>query len=707
TLTSPVFTIDRRFINLLVGGGNHPDRTEARLVVDGEVVRTARGKNNEKLTWLTWTVRELEGKEARIEIIDRESGGWGHINVDHIEFADVPREGGLGKLEELPDYGAMALTLNGPSDSEIARSAAERLMLDAIAMGETMADVPDAPAGIAATPRTKLAPGDTVTAAFAVTWHFPNREHGHFYATRFDNARDVAHYLFDNHERLTADTCLWHDTYYDSSLPYYLLDRLFVPLSTLSTGVCQWWANGRFYAFEGVVCCEGTCTHVWNYAHGHARLFPELARSIREMQDFNSDGGGFHPDTGLVGFRSNDAYAADGQCGTILKACREHQMSPDSAFLERNWPHIRKALEYSMSRDANDDGLIEDSQHNTFDINFEGSNTFVGSLYLAALRAGEAMAREMGDTAFADRCRRVFESGQRKSIERLWDGEYFIQEVDIEQHPKHQYGRGCLSDQVFGQGWAHQLNLGYIYPKENVDSALQAIWKYNWAPDVTRQQEAHGPGRPFVMPGEAGMFTCTWPKSPYLDEGVLYRNEVWTGIEYQVAGHMIWEGMIEEALATVRAVHDRYHPLLRNPWNEVECGDHYARALASWGVYSALSGFRYHGPMKMLAFAPKLGGEIFRTAFVTAEGWGTYELNESDGAPSTVLTLKKGRLPLSTLLLGSGRTKLPRIVIETSPGGQVHEFNASLDEDGAIAIAFPPDFVLNEGEVLRVSESNP
>ena len=221
---------------------------------------------------------------------------------------------------------------------------------------------------------------------FVLAWFFPNHEHGHEYAARFDSAAEVAHYVSDDWSRLTVNTAKWYKTYYvNSTLPRWLLFRLHSTVSNMATGTCEWWENGRFWAWEGVGCCTGTCTHVWNYAHAPARLFPELERSAREMQDL---GQGFDAESGLVGFRSNRAYAADGQCGTVLKAYREHQMSADNAFLKRNWPRIKKTLEFSIARDGNDDGLIETSQHNTYDINFEGPNTFIGSLYLAALRAG-------------------------------------------------------------------------------------------------------------------------------------------------------------------------------------------------------------------------------------------------------------------------------------------------------------------------------
>ena len=154
--------------------------------------------------------------------------------------------------------------------------------------------------------------------------------------------------------------------------------------------------------------------------------------------------------------------------------------------------------------------------------------------------------------------------------------------------------------------------------------ALNSVWKYNWAPDVGPQNEAHPPERWFALPGEPGLFTCTWPKSPYLKEGVRYREEVWTGIEYQVAGHMVWENMVPEALAICRGVEDRYAPAKHNPFNEIECGDHYARAMASWGVYTALAGFEYHGPKGHIGFAPRITPENFRAAFTAAEGWGSF-----------------------------------------------------------------------------------
>lgn len=697
TLTSPAFKITRRFINFLLGGGGHAGETCIQLVVDGKRVRTAAGKSKERLEWRSWNLTDLEGKEARIEIVDRHSGGWGHINVDHIELADERRHGPSGPVDKLEDYGNLVLALKESASN-----------------ASTVPSLPGRPAGGTETARyswaesrkgslektVEVGPGEKRTFVFALAWHFPNHQRGHEYANRFKSAREVAHYVLDNHDRLARETRRWHETFYRrSSLPHWLLERIHSTVCNLATGTAQWWQNGRFWAWEGVGCCHGTCTHVWNYAHAAARLFPALERSAREMQDL---GEALHPD-GLVGFRGerNGHYAADGQAGTVLKCYREHQMSVDDSFLKRNWPKIKRVLEYSIRRDGNADGLIEDSQHNTYDINFHGPNTFVGSLYLAALRAGEEMAREVGDAEFADRVRKIFANGSRQSVERLWNGEYFVQRVDLEKHARFQYGEGCLSDQLFGQGWAHQLALGHVYPREQVQTTLQSIWKYNWTPDVGPQNASYKPERWFARPGEAGLFTCTWPKTRYLDQGVRYRNEVWTGIEYQVAGHMIWEGMLTEALAIMRGIHERYDATKHNPFNEIECGDHYARALASWGCFTALAGYEHHGPRGHLGFAPRLTPESFESAFTAAGGWGSFFQERKEGYQTDRITLRWGKLRLKTLAFA-----LPEQIrdapVRVAAAGKLLRHTHSM-RDQRLEISLAEELQLGEGQTLEVT----
>ncbi|MCC6124353.1 MAG: hypothetical protein IT426_05300 [Pirellulales bacterium] len=708
-LTSPKFKIERPFINFLIGGGNRKG-TRINLLVGGNVVRTKTGRDDERLLWTSWNVRDYEGQEAQIEILDRQAGSWGHINVDQIEMADVPRSSASGAPEKLPDFGSMALAMLGRGEEIILRPS-----LPEEKIAESLLDAP--PARIPAEAessieklligglgkRIKLAAGQEEKVTFFVTWHFPNREqHGNFYTNRFSSAAAVAEYAAKNLDRLQGETHLWHKTWYDSTLPYWLLDRLFSTTSILATGTCQWWANGRFWAWEGVACCAGTCGHVWNYEHAMARLFPELERSVREMQDYDPKAG-FVEATGEIHFRGESArlWAGDSQPGYVLKAYREHQMSSDSEFLKKLWQRIRKSMEFMILQDGDGDGLVEGQQHNTYDINFFGPNTMVGSLYLAALRAAAAMAREVGDLPFAEQCEKIYQSGREKTVAELFNGEYFIQKVDLGKYPMHQYGEGCLADQLFGEGWARQVGFEHIYPADKVRSALKAIWIYNWAPDVAPQNKAHPPQRWFARPGEAGLFTCTWPKSKHLGpKSVLYRDEVWTGIEYQVAGNMAWEGMLTEALAICRAVHERYHPSKYNPWNEIECGDHYSRAMASYGVFLALSGYEYFGPKRQLGFAPKITPEDFRGAFTTAEGWGTFAQKRAGGVQTERIEVRWGKLPLKTL-----RFELPEglELQKATVAAAGKPLTAQARAEGrSVQITLADPVVLSKGEVLTV-----
>ena len=639
-LTSPEFTIERDFLNFKIAGGNQPGLECINLLVDGKVVRTATGMNDERLFWETWSLTEFADKKAHLEIVDNATGGWGHINIDQIFQSD--------RIESKEDLNVRHGDANFDNGT---------MSLAALTLGSADSKVGygfDHPyIGQVTIPSISLESGQSANFTYVLSWNFPHHPEGRNYAAWFEDSHAVAKYVAKNYKRLSRETKLWRDTYYDSTLPFWLLDRLHMTAGNLATGVTEWRKGDLFWCWEGVVCCSGTCTHVWNYEHSLARLFPELERNIRSKTDF---GVGYDEASGLVGMRSDREYAADGQCGTILKAYREHQMSPDDTFLKEHWVRIRRALEFLIQHDHNGDGIIEDAQPNTYDIEFFGANTFIGSLYLGALRAGEEMARDLGDDAFGDRCHAIFKSGSEATMKRLWNGEYFIQEVDQSKYKKYQYGPGCLADQLFGQGWAHQVGLGYLYPADKVATGLKSIWKYNWAPDVVGQNKRWPPQRPFALPGEGGLFTCTWPVGGRENEPVLYRDEVWTGIEYQVAGHMVWEGLVEEGLSICRAIHERYHPSKRNPYNEVECSDHYARAMASWGVYLALAGFKYHGPNQSIGFSPKLTPENFRAAFTSAEGWGTYSQKLEDGKLKATISVVHGKLPLKTIQFDSSNS---------------------------------------------------
>ncbi len=666
-LTSPVFTIKSEYINFKIAGGPYRDKTCMNLYVDNKRVRTITGPSSDKLEPESWNVSEFKGKKAYIELVDAETGSWGHISVDAITFSNHPAKKKFFPGQH-PYFGNISLSVLGNGFATANFSGPEQNIFNITNSTKEFGEKLNGAAGSS----VELQPGESKEVIFLLSWFFPNRPMqygeggnwnlpiptagsaiGNMYANWFSSSLDVANWLNQNIDRLSRETMDFHNAYYkQSTLPYWLTHRIMMPTSTLATETCQWWSTDKFWAWEGVGSCVGTCTHVWNYEQSLSRLFPELERNIREKTDFSTS---FQADGGILARNGWGGILIDGHAGAILKAYREHRMSKDNFFLSRNWDRIKKATEFIISEDGNGDGLIEKEQANTYDIAFYGANTYVGGLYLASLKAASNMARLMGDAAFANYCDSIFNNGTKNSVEKLWNGEYFIQDVDLNKHPQFQYGKGCLSDQLFGQTWAHLNQLGYVYPEQHVKKALQSVWKYNWTTDVGIQNAVHKPERVYADPGEAGLFIATWPKHQHMGEdGVRYRDEVWTGIEYQVATNMIYEGMMEEALSLMKAVHDRYDGAKHNPWNEIECGDHYARALASWGVLLALQDFQYDGPVGSLRFSPKIQQNNFKSFFTAAEGWGNISQQQSGNQQKNSISIAWGKLRLNSVTIAAG-----------------------------------------------------
>jgi uncharacterized protein (DUF608 family) len=685
-LTGRPFVIERNYLSFWIGGGNHPEKTCLNLVIDGKIVRTETGHNDNRMRSEAFDVRRWQGKTAVIEIVDQETGPWGNIGIAHLVQTDQP----IANLAEYPDYGTLAIALLDPQPKDAADCDMDILLSsDDERLAAIPHETPRKPnkASVELNREKKphnllgslkrsmdLKPGEEKTATYVIAWHFPNlnlKDGGRYYANRFASASDVAGYIAKNFTRLAEQTRLWRDTWYDSTLPYWFLDRTFANTSTLATSTCHRFKSGRFYGWEGVGCCEGTCTHVWHYAQAVARLFPDLERDLRRRVDFGSA----QDPSGMINHRGEGhGLAVDGQAGCILRAYREHQMSADGKMLAELWPKIKLAMRCLIQLDRGE-GILEGPQHNTLDTPWFGKVAWLSSLYMAAARACEEMAKETGDEAFSTECRAIVERSRRSIDTQLFNGEYYIQIPDKENTRTIGSYDGCEIDQVFGQSWAFQLGLGRILDEDHVKKSLASLWKNNFTPDVGPFRKKYPAGRWYAMPGEGGLLMCSWPQGDKarVQQGFdAYFNECMTGFEYQVAGHMIWEGMLQEGLAVVRAIHDRYHASRRNPWNEVECGDHYARAMASYGVFLAACGYEYHGPHGYLAFSPRLSPDNFRAAFTTAEGWGTFAQKRDAHAQSESILVRWGRLRVRTLAFEvANDAKISKVVV--SLGGKAIE----------------------------------
>jgi uncharacterized protein (DUF608 family) len=714
-MTCKPFKIERRYIHALVGGGADAEQTALQLLVEDEVIAKLTGSNNNALRSQSINVAQHEGKMARLRIVDKRTGSWGNIGVDHIVFSDRPAAP-PSPLENRRDMGEMTLAVldHGEEIISAAGNSGDGVDVHFSPGAETArGSFSSRPKGMVGK-TLSLAPGEEAVVSFAVAWRFPNHQppvgKGHYYAERFSSSLAVVDHHAAGHEESYARTRLWHDTWYDSTLPHWLLDRSFVNTSTLATTTCLRMEGGRFWGWEGVGCCQGTCSHVWHYAQSVGRVFPELERITRENVDY---GLAYQPD-GSIFYRAEFGKheAIDGQCGTILRVYREHTMSPDDAFLRRIWPRVKGSIEFLIRQDADNNGVLEGKQMNTLDSAWYGPIAWISSLYLAALRSGAAMAREMGDDGFAKQCDSLVQRGGKWLGENLFDGEYFNQKRDPNHPEAIGAGIGCHIDQVMGQGWAHQLGLGRVLPEDKTRTALKSLWRYNFTPDIGPYRKAYTAGRWYAMPGEAGLLMCTFPKGGERDAGggkvgrgfAGYFNECMNGFEYQAAGHMVAEGLVEEGLAVTRAIHDRYHPSLRNPYNEIECGDHYARSMASYGVYVSLCGFQYHGPKGRIGFAPKITPDKFRAAFIAAEGWGTFNQTVGEDRQTASICIHSGQIRLLSISLGVATDESPKKV-RTKRGDQVIEASLQIEAEDQVLIRFEREITLSAGEKIDIELS--
>jgi len=505
-----------------------------------------------------------------------------------------------------------------------------------------------------------LKPAQTGQFRFLITWSFPNfvnywnpldgkkPQWKNYYATIFKDSTTSAKYVWKNFERLYRETLEFKETLFRTTFPDQVIDAISSNISILKSPTCIRLTDGTLYGFEGSHptsgCCEGSCTHVWNYVQATAFLFPSLERSMREI-DYKYN----QFENGKMAFRmmlppTREKWkfraAADGQMGGIIKTYREWKISGDTEWLRKLWQKVKKSLEYAWEStnedwwDRDHDGVMEGIQHHTLDVEIYGPNSYITGYYLLALLAASEMAKALGDED-EEKYRELYEKGHRWVNENLFNGEYFHQKINLKDsrfpvdpelgEVKYQIGEGCHIDQVIGQWHAHIIELGYIFDSEKVRKALNSLFKYNFKENL---RDYPNPCRVYALNDEKGIVICTWPKGGMPKVPVPYFSECMNGFEYQVACHMIYEGLMDEGLAIVKAVRERYDGERRNPWNEFECGSNYARSMASYSLLLALSGFEYDMRKGHIGFSPKINKENFYSFWCLNTGWGSFEIKE-------------------------------------------------------------------------------
>jgi len=680
------------------------------------------------------------------------------------------------------------------------------------------------------TAHVTVEPGKTKTVRFVLTWNFPNstnywnplpEEKGadgcgcgssaagdasvcacsatsgnwkNWYATVFENSAATARYAMKEWSRLYRETKAFHDALFSSTLPDVVLESVSANISILKTPTCLRLEDGSFYGWEGcgcdAGCCEGSCTHVWNYAQALPFLFPNLERSMRDLDyhyNMREDGGmAFRLQLPLGREKSAFRPCVDGQYGGVMKLYRDWKICGDTEWLKGHWEAVKKNISFAWAAtnedgwDADRDGIMEGRQHHTLDMELFGPNSWLTGMYLGALKAAKEMAEYLGDVPASKEYGVLFTKGKAWADQHLFNGEYYMQKIDLAdksiverydngksllgdstltaywndeaQEIKYQIGEGSAIDQVLAQWHANLYGLGEIFRPDQVKKALATIFRHNYKRSF---RDFFNPCRLYSLNDEGGVVICDWPegvKKPVVP--APYCEETMYGFEYQAAIHMIQEGMVAEGLEIIGVIRSRFDGEKRNPWNEFECGNNYARSMASYALLNALSGFSFDLPRGRIGFRPveipvqEMKPGISRDAFIhnsigqpgngqnsigqdnhvqghanhlnfkcfwsLAPGWGTYALGENEAE----LHLEAGAMALQELDIGKEvflkammrqtqnhpGSSVPyqgvrALVLECRSGSESRFVSANI-RDGVVELE--DGFILQAGETLLV-----
>ena len=557
--------------------------------------------------------------------------------------------------------------------------------------------------------RVTVGAGERRTVRFVVSWSFPNGDiywafrskpdaptpdratpaWKNYYATQWADSEASAREALSRWDELTTGTTAFRDSLFGSSMPAEIKDAASATLALLRTATVIRLEGGELWAWEGqhtkAGSCEGSCTHVWNYQQALPHLFPALERTLRETEwRYNQlPGGGltFRQKLPLGSGFDIIGPCADGHFGAFIKTYREWRLCGDTDWLKERWPNIKRGMEYVWSKDNADQwdpdetGILSGRQHQTLDMELFGPNSWLASMYVAALLATARMAEALGDKDFADKCARLAKAGAAYIDAHLYNGRYFFQAVDLgdkslvsrfddgrkagvladslmsaywsDEHNelKYQFGEGCIADQILGQWHAEVAGLGLFLDEAKVQSALKAVHANNFLPTMA---DHFNPCRNFAYEDEAGLLIATYPEGTRQPTvAAPYAEEVWTGVEYASASHMIMRGLVDEGVEIVRAVRRRYDGARRNPFDEIECGSYYARSMSAWQLVNAWSGLHADLVESTLTFAPRQTGD-FRLFWSAGTGWGE-------------LVREKGKL---SLMVHGGNANFSSIVVD-------------------------------------------
>ena len=532
--------------------------------------------------------------------------------------------------------------------------------------------------------RQPLGPGETFTdeekLAMAKPWK-------NWYSVVWPSVTAVVQEALDRWDTLWQRTKEFRDVLFSSSLPDSSLDAVSATLSVLKSATVLRLEDGSFYGWEGAGAklgsCEGTCTHVWSYAQSLAFLFPHLEQGMRSVEyryNLGPEGGmSFRTMLPLGSPAWRFRACVDGQFGTVLRVYREWKVMGNREWLTSIWPAVKSSVAFAWhpgnpdAWDPDRSGVIVGRQHHTLDMELFGPNSWLTGMYLAGLKASAELATILGDSTFAAECQEVFQRGKVRLDTELFNGSYYGQVLDLtspstiaaydsdvgdmfgnsllksywsQEHRqiKYQVGGGLLIDHALAQWHAGLYGLGEIFDPDQLRVSLKALWTNNRKRSMRREAN---PCRVFSLNDEEGMVICTWPEgSQRPGIPIPYAQETMTGFEYAAAALLVQSSMVDEGLSLVEAIRSRYDGKKRNPWNELECGSNYARALSAYSVLLAVSGFVFDADRGILGFRPAIE-KPWSFFWSALGGWGSATMTEN----RFDLVLKGGSIALEQLVL--------------------------------------------------------
>ncbi|MBE6773752.1 MAG: hypothetical protein E7544_05960 [Ruminococcaceae bacterium] len=437
-----------------------------------------------------------------------------------------------------------------------------------------------------------LAPGEKKDVRFVFSWFFPNhftktgKKLGHYYENIYKNSLDANRFLTDNRDSVCKAATDFADLLYNTDLPSVYPDAWSSNLSQLVKSSC-YLKNGKFGLWEGLGFCGFHTTDITYHASfGLVNLFPDLQKKQMLMgAEFQRKDGRVHH-LFLPGLERVDKGfdRVDMNMQFVLMALRDYLFTGDRGYLMSLWGNVKRAMDSIEKLDTDGDGLPDyDTKRNTYDAwNFSGTPTYISVLWLAALKAGAAIAEKTGDNTYREKWENLLEKGKKSLEERLWNGEYYNlwrNEAETDE--------SLMSNQLDGEWFLRMAGIEGNLSDDRVRDVLSFIFENNFD-------------------SEAGLVnaTCQVGRKTTIH---TYKNcqagAVWTGIGYAFSALALSVGLREIADTEIYSVHSN-QMRLGAFWDHWECGHHYTRPMSSWSTLHAALGLSVDYANKKITFNP-------------------------------------------------------------------------------------------------------